>query len=357
VPDRITRRLTTELNRVRRGVTDRASISHPGEAERFDDSSLLVSVTVDDRVIEFAIEYDSADPIARLLATGGFPGDSVNDLWRHLVQPDHKVVDVGAHLGTYSLPAAAIASHVLAVEASPANAALLELAARRNSFVNLHVLQAVAAAQAGSVGFVGQGPYGHRTLAEEQGGSVEGQPGVEVNAVRLDDAIQARGWDRVDLVKLDIEGSEIEALAGLERLLVREDAPLLIVEVNGHMLHHYGYVPGDVLVVLERHGYKCHQIDPGPARRLVPVNSADVQPECVTDYLAFKSVPVGLSPWWVDRPFERAEVIRRVAATCRDEQQPHREYGARLLATAPAWLSDDELIATGGDVPDADEHS
>jgi FkbM family methyltransferase len=338
-------------------VTDTASISHPGEAKPLEDSSLLVPVTVDGRVIEFAVEYDSADPIARLLATGGFPGDSVNDLWRHLVQPDHKVIDVGAHLGTYSLPAAAIAAHVLAVEASPANAALLEVAARSNSFVNLHVLQAAAAAQAGSVGFVGYGPYGHRTLAEEQGGQVEAQRGVEVIAVALDDVIQARGWGRVDLVKIDIEGSEIEALAGLERVLIREDAPPLLVEVNGHMLHHYGYVPGDVLAVLERHGYKCHQIDPGPARRLVPVDSADVQPECVTDYLAFKSVPEGLSPWWIDRPFERAEVIRRVAATCRDEQQPHREYGARLLATAPAWLSQDESLIGVGEALEADAHS
>lgn len=123
------------------------------------------------------------------------------------------------------------------------------------------------------------------------------------------------------------------------------------------MLHHFGHVPGDVLAVLEHHGYKCHQIDPGSARRLVPVDSADVQPECVTDYLAFKSVPQGLSPWWVDRPFDRAEVIRRVAATCRDEQQPHRDYGARLLATAPSWLLEDESIAMAGGAPDVDENS
>jgi FkbM family methyltransferase len=346
-----------KLNRVRRGATDAASTSHPVETERSDDSSLLVPVAVDDHVIEFAVERDSVDPIARMLAEGGFPGDSVNDLWRHLVKPDHKVVDVGAHLGTYSLPAAAVAAHVLAVEASPANAALLELAARRNSFVSLHVLRAAAAAQAGSVGFAGQGPYGHRTLAGEQGDSAEGRPGLEVTAVALDDAIRERGWNRVDLVKIDIEGSELEALAGLERLLVREDAPPLLIEVNGHMLHHYGHVPSDVLVVLERHGYKCHQIDPGPARRLVPVDSADIQPECVTDYLAFKTVPEELSPWWVDRPFERAELIRRVAATCRDEQRPHREYGGRLLATAPAWLSEDESIIKAGDALEADEHS
>jgi FkbM family methyltransferase len=346
-----------KLNHVRRGATDIASISHPGEAERFDGSSLLVPVIIDGRVIEFAVECDSADPIARMLAEGGFPGDSVNDLWRHLVQPDHKVIDVGAHLGTYSLPAAAAAAHVLAVEASPANAALLKLAARHNSFVNLHVLQAAAAAHAGSVGFAGQGPYGHRTLAGEQGDAPEGRHDLEVSAVALDDAIQARGWEHVDLIKLDIEGSELDALAGMERLLGREDAPPLLVEVNGHMLHLYGHVPRDVLAALECHGYKCHQIDSGPTRRLVPVCSTDVQPECVTDYLAFKEVPEGLSNWWVDRPFERAELIRRVAATCQDEQQPHREYGARLLATAPAWLSQDESLIGVGEALEADAHS
>jgi FkbM family methyltransferase len=339
------------------GSLRRAHVSRPVDAEPHDGSPLLVPVGVDDRVIEFAVDYGSSDPIARILAERRFPADAVNDLWRHLVQPQQNVVDVGAHLGTYSLPAAAIAAQVLAVEASPANAALLELAGKRNSFTNLHVVQAAAAAREGTVRFAGHGPYGHCALVGDLGDSKGGQSSLEVAAIALDDAIQAHGWEHVDLVKLDIEGSEPEAIAGLERLLARDDAPPILIEANGHMLHQYGYVPGDVLTALESYGYKCHHIDPGSAKRVVPVCASDVQPECVTDYIAFKTTPERLSPWWVDRPFERQEVIRRVVATCQDEQRPHREYGARLLAGAPVWLSEDESVIRVANALEATEET
>jgi FkbM family methyltransferase len=297
----------------------------------------LVPVLVEDHVVEFAVEPDSSDPIARSLAERCFPSDAVNQFWRHLIRPEHNVIDVGAHLGTYSLPAAAAGAQVLSVEASPTNSMLLELAAKRNSFSNLHLLRAAAAAQVGTVEFTALGPWGHLALSGEQ-------TGLKVAAVVLDDAIRARNWKRVDLIKIDVEGSELEALKGLEKLLGHDDAPPLLIEANGHMLHQYGHVPGDVLALLERHGYRCHQIDPGSDRRLVPVRSADLQPECVADYVAFKTTPEGLAPWWIDRPLERAEIILRVVATCRDSELIHRLYGARLLETAPQWLLEDEAV-------------
>jgi FkbM family methyltransferase len=314
---------------------------------------VFVPVEIDNHAIAFAVERDSRDPIAQAILEGSFAGDAPSDLWRHLIKSRHTVIDVGAHLGTYSLVAAAAAARVLAVEGSPTNAALLELAARRNSFTNLHVIQAVAAAQAGTVKFTALGPWGHVALTGASGHSGEGEP--EVAAVALDDVIQARGWERVDLIKLDVEGFELEALAGLERTLGRDDAPPLLVEGNGHMLYQYGHIPGDMLAALERYGYKCHQIDLESVGRLVPVSSTDLQPECVADYFAFKTTPKELDPWWIDRPFERADVIRRVVATCQDENLPHREYGARLLASAPPWLLEDEAVKKALRALEADE--
>jgi FkbM family methyltransferase len=340
--------LTARLVRTR----SRTPPSHPVDTDSPDSGPLLVPISVDDHIVEFAVDRSSRDPIGWALAERCFPGDATNDLWRHLVQPQHIVIDAGAHLGTYSLPAAAVAAQVLAVEASPENAALLEFAARRNSFANLHILQAAAAARAGTVAFTALGPWGHLALAGEL---AEGQTGLEVVAVALDDEIRARGWRRVDLIKIDVEGSELEALAGLEQLLGRDDAPPLFVEINGHMLHQYGHVPGDVLAALEHHGYKCHQVGPGPSKRLVPVGSGDPQPECVADYFAFKVVPEKLAPWWVDGPFERAEVIRRVVATCQEEQLQHREYGARLLAAGPGWLLEDESVRRARHALETDE--
>jgi 2-polyprenyl-3-methyl-5-hydroxy-6-metoxy-1,4-benzoquinol methylase len=99
----------------------------------------LVPISVDDHMIEFAVDQNSSDPIANALAEQSFPEDAVNKLWRHLVRARNNVLDVGAHLGMYALPAAAVGAYVIAVEASPTNAALLGLAAQRNSFTNLTI--------------------------------------------------------------------------------------------------------------------------------------------------------------------------------------------------------------------------
>jgi FkbM family methyltransferase len=332
----------------------KAPAADRSETRRRSGNSVFVSVNVDNRIIEFAAQRDSNDPIVRALTEGCFPSDATNDLWRHLVQPRHTVIDVGAHVGTYSLPAAATGARVLAVEASPVNASLLELAATRNSFTNIQILRVAAAAETGTVKFTTLGPWGYVAPRSEADGMKEGT--AEVTAMALDDAIRAQSWEHVDLIKLDIEGSELEALAGLKRTLDRDEAPLLLVEANGHMLHQFGREPGDLIAALQRYGYACHRIDPGSDRRLVPVSSTDLQPECVADYLAFKTMPESLAPWWVDRPFERADVIRRVAATCQDEQLQHRVYGAKLLAAGPAWLLEDESIRRVRRALEADEH-
>ncbi len=299
-------------------------------------------MTVDGRPITFALDADSPDPIQRALAEGVFPGDVVNELWRHLTQPNHTVLDVGAHVGTYSLPAAATGARVLAVEPATTNADLLRRSAKLNGFQEMEVIQAVAAARAGTTRFAAFGPWGHVAPA---GASGDQNAGVEVPAVALDDVIRAKDYGRISLVKIDVEGFELDALAGLRGLLIGDDAPPLLVESNGHMLHQYGHTPADLLVALEDQGYTCHRVESGVDRLLTPMRSSEIQPECVADYLAFKALPERIAPWQIGQPLSRAQVIDRVSLTCRDDQAAHREYGLRLLGSAPDWLLTNPAIA------------
>lgn len=286
------------------------------------------------QLIEFALDAVTNDPLALELLEGRLPDDVTSELWRHLIQPGHSVIDAGAHLGTFSLPAARIGARVLAVEASPSNSTLLQLAARRNSFDEIHVLSAAVSSGPGATAFTSHGPWGHVASPNEHSSP-------QIPTVALDDVLAQIGWDRVDLIKIDVEGSEIPALTGLRKLLDRDDAPPIIIESNAHTLHHFGSSPGELIAVLERSGYGCHLIDRVHGRRLVPVRATDVQPECFVDYLAFKAgPPQGLQPWQISQAFERSEIVDRVAATCQSTAQEIREYGERLLADGPDWLTD-----------------
>lgn len=307
----------------------------------------VVTVAVGDRQLAFAVSREPSDPIAEALMEGRFPLDAIKDFWLHLIHENgathKKVIDIGAHLGTYAVPAAAAGADVVAVEGSLANAALLTLTAESNKLGNLEIRRAVAAAETGTVAFVALGPYGHIATTAELASNA--QPEMNVKAIAIDDVIGELGWNRVDLVKIDVEGSELTAMKGMRQLLGRPDAPTILVEANAHMLAYYGQEPADVLRELEKYEFSCYLIDSQSPGFLVPVESGDIQTECVADYVAVKTMP-GLGDWQIRAPFSRSETVQRIIRTTEtfDQARIHRSYGERLIRSAPEWLKDDCLI-------------
>lgn len=133
-----------------------------------------------------------------------------------LDRPPDTILDLGAHIGLVSLdfalrwPGAA----VLSVEPDPGNFRMLE----RNlaAFPNVTPLHAAVAREPGQgVLHAAQHPW-DSSLRHRSPGSVP----VPVACHSLDSLVLGLGVDRVDLVKLDIEGAEHEVLAG-SRLLGR----------------------------------------------------------------------------------------------------------------------------------------
>ena len=79
-----------------------------------------------------------------------------------------------------------------------------------------------------------------------------------VEAVALDDWAARAGVDRIDLLKLDLQGYELEALLGARRLL-RATAAVL-VEVSFVPLYAGGATFGDVDGFLRAHGFKLYNL-------------------------------------------------------------------------------------------------
>jgi FkbM family methyltransferase len=66
--------------------------------------------------------------------------------------------------------------------------------------------------------------------------------GVDVETQSLDDFVSANSVERVDFIKMDIEGAEPEALIGAERT-IRKHRPQLAISIY-HDLSHFGSIPG-----------------------------------------------------------------------------------------------------------------
>jgi FkbM family methyltransferase len=83
---------------------------------------------------------------------------------------------------------------------------------------------------------------------------------VDVEVVRGDDVVDGR----VDVIKLDVEGGELEALRGMTRLV--SGARAIFLELNPELLAAAGASSAELLVWLGEHGFAVEWIDEAGGR-------------------------------------------------------------------------------------------
>ena len=81
------------------------------------------------------------------------------------------------------------------------------------------------------------------------------------STVVLDDYVRQQDVGRVDVIKIDIEGSEQKALIGAASLLGR-DHPDIVIEINSATCGAFGMSYRDLFRLLLGHGYHLYRILP-----------------------------------------------------------------------------------------------
>jgi hypothetical protein len=87
---------------------------------------------------------------------------------------------------------------------------------------------------------------------------------VEVDAARLDDLLGGLG--DIDVIKIDVEGAELQALLGLEAVIASNRDLTLMIEWSPAQLTQVGDAPEALLRLLERHGLRLHLMERDLAR-------------------------------------------------------------------------------------------
>ena len=158
-----------------------------------------------------------------LLAYGEFSPDEWRALVGWLPGPDAIVVDVGANIGGLTIPLAHHAAHVHAFEPQPEMADALEENVRRAGQGRVTVHRAACGAAAGTIRL----PRVRYDQPGNFGGVRLGGEGAEVPVMTLDSLHLP--W--VDLIKIDVEGAELDVLAGATDTVAR-CRPLCYVEAD-----------------------------------------------------------------------------------------------------------------------------
>ena len=143
---------------------------------------------------------------------------------------DGDFVDVGAHAGMYTLVAAwETRGRVLAFEPNPGARAQLLENVRLNGFTNVIVVPKAAGAQPGRAQLHVPTTPDPSFSSLEGGRFAEAEP-IEVEVTTVDAEVRAHGL-RPTIVKIDVEGRELDVVEGIRETLA-EHRPWLLVEVS-----------------------------------------------------------------------------------------------------------------------------
>lgn len=200
-----------------------------------------------------------------VIAYGDYDAPLHRFIDRH-IEPGMVCFDVGANIGLMSVHMArriGPGGTLFSFEPVPTVFPRLEQHIRKNAFEDRSSLHAVALSNESGQAEIHYGNeeftnQGMASLVSTSRGGVERTCIVET--ARLDDFVERHGIERIDFIKVDIEGAEPLFLEGAQRVL-RAMRPILCVEVSVRGLGSLpDYGPRDLVKALEDLDYELYEV-------------------------------------------------------------------------------------------------
>jgi FkbM family methyltransferase len=145
------------------------------------------------------------------------------------------VVDMGAHVGKYTLPSARKVGeqgHVFAFEAIPDHYDALKKNAELNSFSNITALNSATYNKNQEMWLVGWDLKPEPKRNHPKAAHINPDGSIHVEAVTVDKILEQHDVQSVDYVKIDIGRQELEALQGMAKTLNASENVTILVEIG-----------------------------------------------------------------------------------------------------------------------------
>jgi FkbM family methyltransferase len=172
-------------------------------------------------------------------------------VFKAAVHPGSVVYDVGANVGFYTLLASRLvgpAGAVYAFEPFPDNIAHLQRHLALNNVSNVTLIEAAVSSESGEMGF-SPGEFNEE-------GQLSSTGSLRVRVVSLDDLVRAGAAKPPTMLKIDVEGAELDVLRGSEYVLAQYQ-PLIFLATHNPPVHQA------CCDFLKTHGYSLTTLDEG----------------------------------------------------------------------------------------------
>ena len=189
------------------------------------------------------------------------------DFLKHLLSKGDYFIDIGANIGLFSLVASPmVGDHGCIISFEPASSTFRRLLenCELNGIHNVSAFQFGLSDQKQEL-LLNLSSSGHEawnTFVPTGSDKFSSKESVWVQ--RLDDFILEQGIveDRIALIKLDVEGFELNVLKGADHLLSRENAPVWMIEFTEENALAAGNCCHEIYKIMVSYGYDWYSYDP-----------------------------------------------------------------------------------------------
>ena len=200
--------------------------------------------------------------LASLLEAGELePG--IRLLIQRFLKPNDVFIDVGANLGMITLSAAHAMKgmgRIISFEPFEPTQQLLKKSVWMNGFSGIvEIHQAAASNRNGHQTLHLGATSGHNSLYQLASTSIQTPQSVEVPLVQLDSVVGA--GISVNLIKIDVEGAELDVLEGAKSLIASNPSIAMIVEFGFAHLQRTGHTTQDWLAAFKNLGFEFRAVN------------------------------------------------------------------------------------------------
>jgi FkbM family methyltransferase len=243
----------------------------------FDDESWAI------RLMDGYVMIPRAEPMFSVMVANAGSGGlepGTRRVLRSLIEPGMAVADVGANVGLLTLACALAAGptgRVRAFEPQAGPRSQLAKTAKLNGLHWVEIHDCALGAKSERRPFHVSPVIGHSSLYPlPQAESAQGRDEM-ISVMALDDVLPP--GSAMDVVKIDVEGAELDVLAGMGRLLEENADIAIVAEFGPSHLRRVGIDPVGWFDAFAAHGFEVWAIDEpsGVCRPVEPEDVADVE--------------------------------------------------------------------------------
>jgi FkbM family methyltransferase len=178
---------------------------------------------------------------------------------QHFLRPGMTFIDVGGNKGDFALLAAHVTGKqgtVLCFEPEPRNCDWVRKSIDVNRYANVTLYEMAISDHSGTAQLYLGRKSGWHTLLSGQEKSDAGK--IKVLTTTLDGIVERESLKSVDVMKIDVEGAELQVLNGAQATLAANRNIVLLIDVHPKM----GVKPQEVSSLLASSGFGVYRMEP-----------------------------------------------------------------------------------------------